>query len=62
MITKKQRKASRFYNKVLRKLDGFGYQKRGAKRPGTAISLSNSLGKQNMLKNMAALSIPQKKG
>lgn len=61
MISKKQRKASRFYNDVVRMLNRFGYAKKEGHH-GQQIPFSNHVGKQIMLNNMASLTLPQKKG
>lgn len=65
MLTKKQRKASRFYNDVKRMVDKFGYQKndwRNAGHRGRQVMLPKGPGKENFMSAMAALQLPQKKG
>lgn len=65
MLTKKQRKSSRFFNDVKRHMDKFGYAKmdwRNAGHRGRQVMLPNGPGKDNFLSAMAALQLPQKKG
>lgn len=61
MISKKQRKSSRYWNDVVRYLNKSGYTKLDRAK-GNQIAFSNNIGKQIMLGNMAALTLPQKKG
>lgn len=61
-ISKSQRKSSRFYNQILRKIDNFHFIKSGGRKwglPGKQLDLSAAMGKRT---NLVALSIPQKKG